>query len=156
MSITCSAMITLPAYSQQQTLSDPEIASIAVTANQVDVNAGELAKSKTKSKEVENFANTMINDHKAVIAQAVALVTKLKVTPKDNAVSKKLLADAGKTKKMLSAKSGKAFDKAYIDNEVACHKAVTSTVETVLIPQSQNQDLKQLLQNVLPALRKHV
>jgi len=155
-SMACSAMIALPAYSQQQTLSDPEIASIAVTANQVDVNAGELAKSKTKSKEVENFANTMINDHKAVIAQAVALVTKLKVTPKDNAVSKKLLADAGKTKKMLSAKSGKAFDKAYIDNEVAYDKAVTSTVETVLIPQSQNQELKELLQNVLPALRTHL
>ena len=156
MSLAFSAMIALPAYSQEQKLSDPEIASIAVTANQVDVNAGELAKSKTKSKDVENFANTMINDHKAVIAQAVALVTKLKVTPKDNAVSKKLLADAGKTKKMLSAKSGKAFDKAYIDNEVAYHKAVTSTVETVLIPQSQNQELKQLLQNVLPALRTHL
>ena len=155
MSIACSAIIALPVYSQQPTLSDPEIASIAVTANQVDVNAGELAKS-TKSKDVESFANTMINDHKAVIAQAVALVTKLKVTPKDNAVSKKLLADAGKTKKMLSAKSGKAFDKAYIDNEVAYHKAVTSTVETVLIPQSQNQELKQLLQNVLPALRTHL
>ncbi|HEX8676284.1 MAG TPA: DUF4142 domain-containing protein [Segetibacter sp.] len=64
MSIACSVLIALPAYSQQQTLSDPEIASIAVTANQVDVNAGELAKSKTKSKEVENFANTMINDQK--------------------------------------------------------------------------------------------
>lgn len=66
MSIACSALIALPAYFQQQTLSDPEIASIAVTANQVDVNAGVTAKSKTKSKDVENFANTMINDHKVL------------------------------------------------------------------------------------------
>src|SRR5688500_1481094 len=105
MSAVLSFMFALPVYSQEDKLSDPEIASIAVTANQVDINAGELAKTKSKNKEVINFANTMINDHKAVIAQAVALVTKLNVTPKDNAVSKKLLADAEKTNKMLRAKS---------------------------------------------------
>jgi putative membrane protein len=98
----------------------------------------------------------MINDHQSVIAQATALVKKLKVTPKDNAVSKKLMADANKTKRTLSAKSGKAFDKAYIDNEVAYHKAVISTVEGVLIPQAQNAELKQLLQNVMPTLRTHL
>jgi putative membrane protein len=159
-SLTClfiaSCLVTAGSYAQQHKLSDPEIASIAVTANQIDIDAGKLAKTKTSNKEVINFANTMINDHKAVIGQAVALVTKLKVTPKDNDVSKKLLADAAKTKKTLQAKSGKAFDKAYIDNEVAYHKAVISTVETMLIPQTQNQELKQLLQNVLPPLRAHL
>jgi putative membrane protein len=149
-------MITASSLAQQNKLSDPEIASVAVAANQVDIDAGEFAKTKTTNKEVINFANTMINDHKGVINQAVALVTKLKVTPKDNDVSRKLMSDAAKTKKMLLAKSGKAFDKAYIDNEVAYHKAVISTVEKMLIPQTQNQELKQLLQNVLPALRAHL
>jgi putative membrane protein len=156
--IAISACITVvPAKAQTSPkLSDPEIASVAVVANQVDINAGQLAKTKSKDKEVLNFANTMINDHKSVIQQASALVQKLKVTPKDNAVSKKLNADAQKTMKSLKAKSGKAFEKAYIDNEVAYHKAVISTVEGVLIPESQNQELKQLLQNVLPALRTHL
>lgn len=77
----------------------------------------------------------MMNDHKAVIDQAVALVNKLKVTPKDNVVSKKLMADAEKTKRMLRSKSGEEFDKAYINNEVAYHKVVISTIETALIPQ---------------------
>ena len=103
-----------------------------------------------------NFAETMARDHKAVIDQAVALVTKLGVTPKDNAVSKKLSADADKTKKSLLAKSGTAFDNAYINNEVAYHKAVIAAVETVLIPQSSNAELKQLLQNVVPALKTHL
>lgn len=98
----------------------------------------------------------MSTDHKAIIAQAVALVTKLKVTPKDNAVSKKLMADAEKTKKMLLSKSGKAFDKAYIDNEVSYHKAVISTVETVLIPAAKNAELKALLEKVVPTLKTHL
>jgi putative membrane protein len=153
--IICFSLFALPGFSQPK-LSDAEIASIAVTANQIDINAGELAKTKTKNKDVVNFANTMISDHKAVIAQAVALVTRLKVSPKDNAVSRKLLADAENTKKMLLKKSGKAFDKAYINNEVAYHKAVISTIENVLIPQAQNTELKQLLQNVIPALNTHL
>jgi putative membrane protein len=98
----------------------------------------------------------MTNDHKAVIGQASALVKKLGVTPKDNAVSQKLLADAEKTKKELRSKSGKAFSKAYIDNEVAYHKAVISAVEGLLIPESENAELKSLLQNVVPALKTHL
>ena len=137
-------------------LSDPEVASVAVVANQIDISYGEIAKGKSKNEDILKFAETMINDHKAVIAQAAALVKKLGVTPKDNAVSQKLLADAEKTKKMLRSKSGKAFDKAYIDNEVAYHKAVIAAVEGLLIPETDNDELKSLLQNVVPALKTHL
>jgi putative membrane protein len=98
----------------------------------------------------------MANDHKAVIDQAVALVKKLNVTPKDNAVSKKMLSDAAKEKKALEATSAKAFDKAYIDNEVSYHKAVISAVENLLIPQAQNAELKGLLEKVVPTLKTHL
>ncbi|MDB5281816.1 MAG: hypothetical protein JWO06_891 [Bacteroidota bacterium] len=143
-------------FAQTTKLTDPEIASVAVTANQVDINYAKIAKEKSKNADVLKFAATMSKDHQGVIDQAVALVTKLKVTPKDNAVSKKLNADAEKTKKTLSAKSVKDFDKAYIDNEVAYHKAVISTVQDVLIPQTQNAELKALLEKVLPVLKAHL
>jgi putative membrane protein len=151
------AFFTSPAFAQKNTaLSDAEVASVAVAANQIDINYGEIAKKKSKNPEVLRFAETMIRDHKAVIAQAVALVKKLGVTPKDNAVSKKLLADAAITKKTLNSKSGKAFNRAYIDNEVAYHKAVISAVEGLLIPEADNKELKDLLINVVPALKAHL
>lgn len=137
-------------------LTDPEIASVAVTANQIDIDAANLAKQKSKNEDVLNFAQTMINDHTAVIDKAVALVKKLDVTPKDNAVTQKLLSDAAKTQKTLRSKSGKDFDKAYIDNEVAYHKAVIDAVQNVLIPQAQNAELKQLLESIMPALKTHL
>jgi putative membrane protein len=153
----CSAGFSSPVFSQAKTqLTDPEIASVAVTANQVDIQNADVAIAKSKDSSILQFAQTMKRDHQAVIDQAVALVTKLKVTPKDNTVSQKLLSDAAKTKKMLESKSGKAFDKAYIDNEVAYHKAVISVIETVLVPQSQNAELKAFLQKVLPAFRTHL
>lgn len=137
-------------------LSDPEIASAAVVANQGDIGFAKIAKQKSKNADILKFAETMSRDHQAVIDQAVALVTKLKVTPKDNAVSRKLNADAAKTRKMLLSKSAKTFDKAYIDNEVAYHKGVIAAIETILIPQATNQELKSLLQNVVPTLKEHL
>lgn len=161
--VTCFALLLCsfflsPALTAQEKpkLSDPEIASVAVTANKIDIGYASIAKEKSKDAEVLKFAEMMTNDHNAVINQAVALVTKLHVTPKDNAVSKKLTADAEKTRKMLHSKSAATFDKAYIDNEVAYHTAVIGAVEGLLIPQSENKELKDLLQNVVPALKAHL
>lgn len=157
-SITLLATLFVsPALAQTNPkLSNPEVASVAVVANQIDISYAEIAKKKSKDAEVLKFAQTMINDHNAVIAQAAALAKKLGVTPKDNAVSQKLLADAEKTKKALRSKSGNAFNKAYVDNEVAYHKAVIGAVEGLLIPETDNAELKELLQNVVPALKAHL
>ena len=150
-------MLSVPVFAQQDPkLSDAEVASVAVVANQIDIKYGEIAKEKSKNADILKFAETMINDHTAVIAQAAGLVKKLGVTPQDNAVSQKLSSDAEKTKKTLRLKSGKAFDKAYIDNEVAYHKAVIGAVEGLLIPETENKELKDLLQNVVPALKAHL
>ena len=155
--LVCTALLFTNATAKDSPkLTDPEIASVAVVANQNDIGFAEIAKKKSKNADVLKFAETMASDHKAIIAQAVALVTKLNVTPKDNAVSKQMVSDADKTKKMLNSKSGKTFDKAYIDNEVAYHKAVISAVETLLVPQAKNGELKALLEKVVPTLKAHL
>jgi putative membrane protein len=153
----CAMALYVSVHAQQNPkLSDPEVASVAVAANQIDIAYAAIAKEKSKNPEVLKFAETMTNDHKAVIAQATDLVKKLNVTPKDNSVSQKLNADAENTKKKLKAASKETFDKTYIDNEVAYHKAVISTVETLLIPESDNAELKDFLKNVVPALKTHL
>lgn len=137
-------------------LKDAEIAHVAVIANQIDISYAEIAKGKSETKEIVDFAQTMLRDHEGVINQASQLVKKLGVTPLDNAVSKSLLSEADKSKLLLRSKTGKEFDKAYIDNEVAYHEAVISAVRNLLIPQAQNGELKGLLQTVLPALEAHL
>jgi putative membrane protein len=156
LTLTMFAFSVFALAQDKSKLSDPEVAFVAVTANQIDIDFAAIAKQKSKDASVIDFANTMERDHKAVIAQAAALAKKLGVTPKNNAVSKGMLADAEKTKKSLRSKSGAAFNKAYIGNEVAYHKAVIAAVETVLIPETDNSELKQLLQNVVPALKAHL
>ncbi len=155
--IVLAIFTTTSIYSQESpTLSDPEVASVAVVANQIDISYAEIAIKKSKNKEILDFAKRMITDHNAVIGQAVELVTKLSVTPKDNAVSQSLLEGAEKTKKMLRKANRKNFDKLYIDNEVAYHKAVIAAIRDLLIPESNNKELKGLLEAVLPALEAHL
>jgi len=151
------ALAAAPAFAQESPkLSDPEVASVAVIANQIDIDHAKLAQKRSKNEDVRQFAQTMINDHEAVIKQATDLVQKLGVTPKENAVGKQLQADAAKTTKMLQSKSGAQFDRAYIDNEVTYHQAVISTVEDLLIPELENEELRDLLQSIVPALKTHL
>ena len=155
--VVSTGLFSLSANAQNnKKLTDPEIASVAVTANKIDINYANIALKKSKNSQVIEFAKTMARDHQAVIDQAVALVTKLGVTPKDNATSQSLKAGEAKTIKLLNSKSGKAFDKAYVDNEVAYHAAVINAVENVLIPDATNKELHDLLVSAVPLFNAHL
>lgn len=137
-------------------LTDPQVAHVAVTANAIDVGMGKLALKRTKTKAVREFAETMIRDHTAVNEQAAALAKKLGVTPMGNDVSASLDRGAADARAKLEKLRGKAFDKAYIGREVAYHEAVLDALDKLLIPSAQNAELKGLLENVRPAVAAHL
>jgi putative membrane protein len=134
---------------------DPQIAHIAYTAGVIDIEAAKQAIAKSKTKAVVDFANDMLRDHQAVNDQALALVKKLNVTPEDNATSKALVKAADDERAKLDKLDGAAFDKAYVDNEVAYHKQVDGALETLLIPSAQNAELKSLLETGLKIFQGH-
>jgi putative membrane protein len=144
------------ALAQGKGPSDPQIAGIVVTANQIDVDAGKLAKSKSKNKEVKDFAQQMITDHTAVNKQAGALAKKLGVTPEDSDTSKSLKKGAADNIANLKKLNGAQFDKAYVDQEVTYHQAVLDAIDKLLIPSAQNAQLKGLITKVRPAIGAHL
>jgi putative membrane protein len=137
------------------TPNDAQIAHIAYTAGQLDIAAAEQATQKSKSKDVLAFAEDMKRDHKAVNEKALALVKKLGVTPEDNGTSRTLSKQAADKRAELAKLSGDAFDKAYIDNEVAYHKAVNAALQNTLIPAAGNAELKDLLTTGLKIFQGH-
>src|ERR1039457_5353031 len=84
------ALAATGAWAQAAGPTDPQIAAIVVTANQVDIDAGKLAASRSHSKDVKEFAQLMIADHSGVNKSATELVQKLHVTPESNATSQSL------------------------------------------------------------------
>jgi len=154
--VLAGALVLSATAAWAQGPTDPQIAAIVVTANQVDIDAGKLAKSKASSKEVKSFAQTMITDHSGVNKSATELVTRLHVTPEPNATSENLNQGGEQNLANLRKLSGSAFDKAYIDHEVAYHQAVLDAMDKTLIPSAHNEDLKALLVKVRPAFVAHL
>jgi putative membrane protein len=137
-------------------VTDPQIAAIVVAANTVDIEAGKLAQSKTKNRKVKEFADDMVRDHTAVNKAAVDLVTKLSVTPEENDTSRGLTSSGEQARARLGALSGKAFDREYVNNEVAYHKLVLDAIDNTLIPGAQNAELKATLVKVRPLIAAHL
>ncbi len=153
-----SALGNAPAAQQAAPggVTDANIAAIVVAADAIDIDYGKIALAKTKNAKVREFAAQMVKDHTAVNEAAVALVTKLGVTPVDDATSTGLKATAAETGTRLQGLSGKEFDRAYIDNEVAYHKLVINAVDTTLIPSAQNAELKATLIKTRPLFVAHL
>src|SRR6185295_2046909 len=122
-------MLSGPAVAQNAAApNDAQIAHIAYTAGQLDVEAGK---------------------------QALALVKKLHVIPQDNTTSEALTRQAGEKARELGKLSGDAFDRAYIQNEVAFHRTVNGALSATLIPGAHNAELKSLLETGLTLFQEH-
>ena len=134
---------------------DPQIAHIAYTAGTLDIAAAKQALARSHNKAVRSFAQQMVRDHQAVNAKALALVKKLHVTPEDNPTSQSLTKNAVAERAKLARLRGAAFDREYVNNEVAYHKAVNGALESTLIPSADNGELKSLLETGLTLFREH-
>jgi putative membrane protein len=151
--LLCGSVLAARADHQ---VTDAQIAAIVVAANQVDIDAGKFAAKKSRNPEVKKFAETMVTDHTAVNKSAVELVTKLKVSPDENDTSRSLKSGGEKNVAALHALKGKEFDQAYVAHEVTYHEQVLQALDTVLIPNAQNSELKALLVKVRPAFVAHL
>jgi putative membrane protein len=145
-----------PLYAQNKTakLDDPTIVAIFDAANTWDIQTGELAAKNGSTKEIRDFGAMLARDHKNVRQQGRDLAKKLGVTPtppKDFAMAK----DHEAAMKKLESLKGKEFDKAFLQHEVAYHKAVIEAVTTTLLPALQNAEVKDLVTKVAPAFKAH-
>ena len=159
--LLCAALaLSFTAYASDdkraQKPTDPEIAAIVVTANQIDIDAGKMAQQKSTNPQVKEFAQRMVEDHTSVNAKATELAQKLSLTPKESDTSRSLKKDAEKTMTRLQSLEGAAFDKAYVDNEVAYHEAVIGVMNKQLVPGAKNAELKALLVQSGPAFKAHL
>src|SRR6185503_3449285 len=134
---------------------DPQIAHIAYTAGNLDIAAAKQALGVSHNAAVRDFAQEMVRDHTAVNDKALALVKKLHVTPAANPTSAALTKAADAERNKLSKMKGAAFDREYVNNEVAFHKTVNNALSSTLIPSAHNAELKSLLQTGLTLFKEH-
>ncbi|HSG30856.1 MAG TPA: DUF4142 domain-containing protein [Thermodesulfobacteriota bacterium] len=136
-------------------LNDLEIAHVAYTADSIDIRYAHLALAKSKNPVIHEFAKTMIRDHEAVNAQALALLEKLGAEAQDNFLSQQLNTQADGLVEKMSGLSGNDFDKFYAENELGYHQAVNGLVGGTFIPNIQNAEVKALFEQALQIFKAH-
>jgi putative membrane protein len=154
--VGAAATGTTAAPAASGAVTDPQIADIVVAANEVDIRAGELARTKGTNPQVGEFAQRMITDHTAVNEQASQLVQRLGVTPEPNPTSRQLRASGEQNRSHLQGLSGADFDRAYMEHEVEYHQQVLDAIDNTLIPNAQNPELRALLEQTRPAVEAHL
>jgi len=136
-------------------LNDLELAHVAYTADNIDIQYAHLALGLSEDPAVREFAQTMIRDHEAVNEQALALLAKLEVQPEDNYLSQTLVENSVKIVDELSQLRGAEFDKRYAENELAYHKAVNGLMADSFIPNIENAEVKALFEAGLKIFKTH-
>ena len=156
LAVATLAVALAPLFAHAAGPNDAQIAAIVVTANQVDIDAGNWAASHASADDVRAFATRMVTDHTAVNQSATDLAGRLHLTPEDNATAQSLKKGGDENVAHLKTLSGAAFDRAYVDHEVAYHEAVLKALDSTLIPSASNADLKALMVKVRPAFVAHL
>lgn len=143
-------------FAQPQAPSDAQIVAIVVAANGVDIDAGKLAKFKSRNNDIKEFAQRMISDHTGVNKQATALMQKLNLTPEESQLSNSIKRHGAVNLRRLDRVANEEFDKAYIDNEVTFHQALLDMSDKTLLPNAKNEELKGFLEKLRPTIDAHL
>ena len=165
-SLTTAALAFLPAFllaaaptARQQpdttSLDDATIVAIFDAANTADVETGSLGAKRGHDKAVREYGAMIAHDHAAVRQLGRDLARKLGVTPTPPADQSSAEAHT-QAMASLRAKRGAEFDRAFLEHEVAFHRAVIEAIQTTLLPAIQNEELKALVVKVAPAFQAHM
>lgn len=142
------------ALSVRVALDDATIVAIYDAANTADIETGGLGAKKGSSHMIRDFGAMLVTAHTAARQQGRDLAKKLGVTPTPPKDDQSAVQHAA-AMKQLRALSGKAFDRAFLEHEIAYHKAVIAAVQNTLLPAIQNAQLRALVVQVSPVFVQH-
>ncbi len=145
-----------PQPAKTAALTDEQIAAVTDAANGAEIDAAKLAVGKTKNARVRKFAQMMIDDHKKAKQDQTKLMTKLGMTTSSSQKLEQFKTSAADTDRTLRAATADTFDKVYIDLQVADHQMVLDALDRDFIPNAQNPELKQALEDFRPKVAHHL
>jgi len=122
----------------------------AANGGMTEIELGKLALQKGVSKQVKNFGLMMVKDHSKIndMIKAIAVTKNISIPKAPGAKEQKIISK-------LTGKSGKDFDKAYIDDMIEDHqddiKAFQTAAKKCLDP-----DVKSFAAKTIPILQEHL
>jgi putative membrane protein len=147
---------TTPATPAEKPLTDAEIVAVTSSVNTGEIEMSQLAAKNATNPEVKNFAAMMLTQHRDMETKGKTIATKAKITPLENDAATMLKSDVTTTISTLKPQKGKDFDKAYIEAQVKTHREVLNTIDTKLLPNAQNGELRAHLSEARSSVASHL
>lgn len=132
------------------TSDDAEFATAAANSGIAEVELGKLASTKATNPQVKEFAQMMVTDHGKANDElkAIAKTKNITLPLTVDSEHQKLMAD-------LQKKSGKEFDKAYVDAMVDGHKKTLSLLQDEA-KNGKDPELKSFASKTAPIVQHHL
>jgi putative membrane protein len=146
---------TTPTPAPAPAMTDASILGKLDAANVHDSTGGSMAASKGTSSDVKEFGRMMMREHHAMRKEGMDLAKKATITPETPSGDADLAAMQAAHDSLTSMAKGAAWDKAYIDHEVAGHEKVLAFAQSAA-GSAQNADLKSALEKSAPTIQKHL
>ncbi len=137
-------------------MTDANVAAIGSASNQDEIQTSRLALEKTQNAQVRQYAQRMVDDHGRFEQEMTQLLQTKGITPQDNAQSTQMKQTAQAMTQRLQGLSGRALDSAYVAHQVQAHQATLQALETTLIPNAKDPQMKQMLEQARPAVAQHL
>lgn len=133
---------------------DGDVLGSFIAINQDGVEDGRLATQQGSTQAVRDLGKTFARDHDDLIQRARQLGTKLSVTPAANASDPTAQIHAAAVAD-LRGKSGKEFDRAFLQHEIDFHQAAINALNNTMLPNATNAEIKTFLQQAIPTYQAH-
>lgn len=143
--------------SVQAALSDGQIVGVLATSDMAEISQGNLAQTQAMDTRVRTFGMDMVNMHSASSARMMILAMSIGAPAMESNLSEMLRAEATATQTRLAGMSGAAFDREYVAAQVMQHARVLDVIDSALIPNATNAQLRTALQSdVRPMVATHL
>ncbi|MBB4639102.1 DUF4142 domain-containing protein [Longimicrobium terrae] len=153
----CSAGMNGAMIGSVDAFADPNVAASASASNMDEIQTSQLALQKTQNAAVREFAQMMVNEHGTFEREMQTLLQQKGMAPVDNAHSGTWKRNLPRTLEMLRAMNGAQFDMAYMTHQVGGHEMTLNTIDTTLLPNTRDPQMREMLQNrVRPAVVQHL
>lgn len=149
-------LAALPASTFAAKMNDSELANLLMTVNTGEVEAGRVATSRAQSPDVKVYAEKMISGHETNSTAIEGLSQLTGIEPQKTDRSEALKARLVARAKELEAKSGKGFDRAYLNEQIKMHQETLAMIDKELLPQSSNPEFRTFLAQTRQTVAAHL
>lgn len=154
--ILTAACARLHGSAKPEPPSDANVAAILLAANNTDISYAQLVPARAQSPGVKSFAQIMLTDHTVVNKRVNELLAAIDLTPEDDVTSLDLRDESAAKRDTLRELAGRAFDSTYMANEVSYHTKLLAAIDGVLLPNTRNTRLRDMIAKARPLVAAHL